>query len=229
MGVSDTGTQRVIEQIKRALDLGADYVVALPSYFYFVKAQETIQRFYETIAEATNARIVIYNNPVRTKIDISFETFANLSRDSRIAGIKNCGADSKLHRQLIQQLQEENFAVLDGFEQDFLRSASLKGSGFVTGCGSLAPHVVNQIYRGGQENNQELMEKGQRELDQLQSFCGKSWRHAIKYGLSLLGICQEHVTEPSVSISEETRKKVREVLEELQIGGRNGRNGYEKP
>ncbi len=86
VGVSDTGMQRVIEQTKRAFDLGADYVVAFPSCFYPISNQETIQRFYRTIAEATDARIIIYNNPVFTKIYISSKTFVSLSRDSRIAG-----------------------------------------------------------------------------------------------------------------------------------------------
>ncbi|MCG2660495.1 MAG: dihydrodipicolinate synthase family protein, partial [Kiritimatiellae bacterium] len=205
VGVSDTGTQRVIEQAKRALDLGAEYIVALPSYFYPVFVPETIQRFYETVVEATNAEIVIYNNPIYAKTEIAFETFAKLSRDIRVVGVKNCGSDPALHRKLVQCLQGENFAVFDGFEPDFLRSASLKGSGLVTGCGCLAPHIPCQIYQGGQENNQELMEKGQHGIDRLLSFCGESWRQAVKYGLSLLGICQEHTLEPFVPISEETR------------------------
>lgn len=49
------------------------------------------------------------------------------------------------------------------------------------------------------------------------SFCGDSWIRAIKYGLKVLGLCEDCVCQPSPSLGNAVKRKVKSVLEELRI------------
>jgi 4-hydroxy-tetrahydrodipicolinate synthase len=214
-GVSDTGTKRVIKNALKAKEIGADAVVALLPFFYFLN-QRAILDFYMDVAEASLLPVVIYHNPTMTKIRIEFDTIAKLSEHNNIIGIKDSSCDYELFIKLLD-LKSDKFFVLQGDERR-LKEALLAGAdGLVTGVGNVAIEIFVRLYKSAKENKVKEVEELQNKVNKLLSFCRDSWIQAIKYGLKLRGICEEYTCRPFCPVDEDTRSSVKTILEELRI------------
>ena len=62
-GVGTTHPDHSIELARKAKKLGCDGVVVAPPYFYPL-SQEMIEKYFETIADAVDIPIIIYNIPL---------------------------------------------------------------------------------------------------------------------------------------------------------------------
>ena len=216
-GASDTGTKRVIKNVLMIKELGADASVVLPPYFYFLPDQKEIFKFYADIAEKTEFPIVIYHNPVMTKVRVEFETIFRLSKIENIIGIKDSSGDYPLVERLIKEVKRDNFFVFQGDERRLAIACAGGADGLVTGVGSLAPRVFVELYRAALKGDIKEANIGQEKVLKLLSFCGDSWIRAIKYGLKLLGLCEDYVCQPSTSFDDITKEKVRFTLEGLGL------------
>lgn len=214
-GVSDTGTKRVINNILKASEIGADAVVSVPPFFYFLN-QKGIFSFYTEIAERSPLPVVIYHNPIMTKIKLEFDTVIELSKHQNIIGIKDSSCDYEFFSKLLS-LKSDKFFVLQGDERK-LKEALLSGAdGLVTGVGNVAIKIFIELYRAAKECKTEEVEDLQNKVNKLLEFCRDSWIQAIKYGLKLQGICDDYTCRPFCPADEETREKVESTLRELEI------------
>ncbi|MGC8972148.1 MAG: dihydrodipicolinate synthase family protein [bacterium] len=214
-GVSDTGTKRIIHNILKANEIGANAVVSLPPFFYFLN-QKTILDFYTEIAERSPLPLIIYHNPIMTKIRLEFNTILELSKHPNIIGIKDSSCDYNLFSKILS-LKSDKFFVLQGDERR-LKEALLAGAdGLVTGVGNVAIKIFIEIYKVAKENNTREVEELQNKINKLLEFCKDSWIQAIKYGLKLQGICEDYVCKPFCPADEETEKTVELILRELRI------------
>lgn len=216
-GASDTGTKRVIKNVLMVKELGADAAVVLPPYFYFLPDQKEIFKFYADVAEKTKFPIVIYHNPVMTKVRIEFETIFKLSKIENIIGIKDSSGDYPLVEKLIKEIKGDSFFVFQGDERHLASAIVAGADGLVTGVGSLAPRIFVELYQAASRGDIKEANLGQEKVLKLLSFCGDSWIRAIKYGLKLLGLCEDYVCQPSTSLDDITKEKVKSVLKELRL------------
>lgn len=214
-GVSDTGTKRVINNTLKAKEIGADAVVLLPPFFYLLN-QKALSDFYIGIAERSPLPVVIYNNPIMTKIGLELNTILELSKHPNIIGIKDSSCNYDFFLQLLS-LRSSKFLVLQGDERR-LKEALLAGAdGLVTGVGNVAIKIFTDLYQAAKEGKNREVDELQNKVNRLLKFCKDSWIQAIKYGLKLQGICEEYVCKPFCPIDEETRKTVESILRELKI------------
>ncbi|MBC7319858.1 dihydrodipicolinate synthase family protein [bacterium] len=214
-GVSDTGTRKVIKNITEAKSAGVDTVVALPPFFYFLNQRAVID-FYLDISEASPLPVIIYHNPIMTKIKLEFDTIAELADHPNIIGIKDSSCDYKLFSKLLS-LRNDKFSVFQGDERR-LKEALLEGAdGLVTGVGNLAIWIFVDLYKSAKEGNVKGVEELQNKVNKLLEFCKDSWIQAIKYGLKLQGICEEYVCRPFCPVDRDIKEKVMDTLKELNI------------
>jgi len=217
VGVSDTGTKRVIVNAKRAQELGADAVVVLPPYFYHLNDQNSVYSFYVDVAEAVDVPVIVYSNSWITKVAISLETFAKLSKHDRIVGVKYSELEFDPFHKLLREVRSEKFSVFYGNERRFGQACLAGVDGLVGGVTCLIPDVIKEIQQAGSRGDEPRAMAGQRKIDRLMDFIADSWIHAVKYALKLLGICDEHVCKPYVPMDAKTRTTVETVLKELEL------------
>lgn len=214
-GVSDTGTKRVINNTLKAKEIGADAVVLLPPFFYLLN-QKALSDFYIEIAERSPLPVIIYNNPIMTKVGLEFNTILELSKHPNIIGIKDSSCNYDFFLQLLN-LRSSKFFVLQGDERR-LKEALLAGAdGLVTGVGNVAIKIFIDLYQAAKEGKDRELEELQNKVNRLLEFCKDSWIQAIKYGLKLQGICEEYACKPFCPIDGETRRKVETTLKEFGI------------
>lgn len=217
VGVSDTGTKRVIANAKRAQGLGADAIVVLPPYFYHLNDQNSVYSFYVEVADAVDVPVIVYSNSWSTKVTISLETFAKLSKHDRILGVKYSEPEFESFLKLVREVRSEKFSVFYGNERRFDQACLAGVDGLVGGVTCLIPDVIKEIQEAGLKGDETRAMAGQSKINRLMGFIEDSWIHAVKYALKLLGICDEYVCKPYVPMDPKTRTTVEIVLKELKL------------
>jgi 4-hydroxy-tetrahydrodipicolinate synthase len=85
--VSETRTANAIRFVEQARELGVDGFMVMPSVLYAADAREAKDNL-RTIAAAAKLPIMVYNNPVTYKVDLTPEDFQELADCEQIVAIK---------------------------------------------------------------------------------------------------------------------------------------------
>ncbi|WP_228896070.1 dihydrodipicolinate synthase family protein [Pseudoduganella aquatica] len=85
--VSETRTTNAIRYVEQARELGVDGFMVMPSVLYAADAREAKDNL-RTIATAAKLPIMVYNNPVTYKVDLTPEDFQELADCEHIVAIK---------------------------------------------------------------------------------------------------------------------------------------------
>ena len=93
-GVAEYTTDLAIEFTKIAERSGCTGLMALPCMVYQQDSREAMIHF-RTLAGATDLPIMIYNNPVSYKVDLSPEEFAQLADCKNVVAVKESSHDSR--------------------------------------------------------------------------------------------------------------------------------------
>lgn len=115
----------------------AGYLVSTPAYVR--PSQEGLLRHFETIADATDRPIVLYNVPARTGVDLSLATARTLAQRPQFAAIKEAGGSLQRMEELARH---PPLSLLCG--DDALLFAALCGGG--AGAISASAHIRVDLY-----------------------------------------------------------------------------------
>lgn len=92
LNIAEGSTREAIQQAGYANIWGASGLMLLPPMRYKSDHRETVE-WFRTIAEATDLPIMIYNNPVDYKNEVSLDMFAELITCSNIQAVKESTRD----------------------------------------------------------------------------------------------------------------------------------------
>src|SRR5215210_1055426 len=98
-GVGTYDTAHSVHLAKQAHEVGVDGLLVVTPY-YNLPPQRAIVRHFETIADATDAPIVVYNIPSRVVRNIEPETVEQLAEISTVCAVKQANADLEQARQI---------------------------------------------------------------------------------------------------------------------------------
>lgn len=142
-GTGGNDTRKAAETAKTAAALGADALLCVTPY-YNRCTQGGLLAHYETIAEATELPMILYNVPSRTNVHIAPETCAALSQLPTVAGIKE--ADSDVGRVLkLHALCGEDFPVYCGCDDRILPFMACGALGAISVLSNLRPGPVKEL------------------------------------------------------------------------------------
>jgi 4-hydroxy-tetrahydrodipicolinate synthase len=145
VGANEQTTNRVIEEAKRVIDLGADAIVVTSMYYAIGNAEET-ETHFRSIHAAVDTPIFAYDVPVRTHFKLPTDLLVRLGRDGVIAGVKDSSGDDVAFRQLLLAARGiENFDIFTGHEV-VVDGALLGGAqGVVPGLGNVDPRGYRNL------------------------------------------------------------------------------------
>ena len=92
VGASAETTEKTIEYVAQAKELGAAGALVLPPWYYTPDPNEIVHH-YTRVSKAVDLPIMIYNNPFTSKVDIEPETVARLAKLPTIDCIKESSGD----------------------------------------------------------------------------------------------------------------------------------------
>ena len=140
-GTAAAGTEQTIELSKAAQSAGADGVqVVLP--YYHVPSEDGLVRHYLKLADALEIGVMIYNNPVVSKLWMAPHLMARCAEHPHIIADKENTSDVTLYKAMRDAIDPLKMSVLCGLgDVQFAYTAALGCPGFVTWTANLAPEL----------------------------------------------------------------------------------------
>lgn len=150
-GVAEYTTALASRFARDAQKIGVDGLMVLPAMVYNSDARETIQHF-RTVANATPLPILVYNNPVSYKVDITPEMFVELSNEPNLVAIKE-SSDNVRRITDLKNACGSRYTLMCGVDDLVLESVMLGAQGWVSGLVNAFPRENRVLW--------DLMMKGE--------------------------------------------------------------------
>ncbi|BDA65131.1 dihydrodipicolinate synthase family protein [Actinomyces capricornis] len=154
-GAIDTTSQRVIAQARRAVDLGAQAVVATCPFYAKNDTQEIAEHF-RAVAGAVDAPLFAYDVPVRLGgVKLERDMLVELGGQGVLAGVKDSSGDDVGFRRLVaaNEAAGHPLALLTGHECVVDGMLLLGADGVVPGYGNVDPHRYALLWQASQEGD----------------------------------------------------------------------------
>jgi 4-hydroxy-tetrahydrodipicolinate synthase len=116
-GIGGNATHKVIRTIRRVERYGFPGIVSVCPY-YNRPGQDGLQAHFTAISQATDRRILIYNIPYRTSVNLGNETVMRLAELENIVGIKDSAGNITQSLELLAN-KPVGFSVLTGEDHLF--------------------------------------------------------------------------------------------------------------
>lgn len=146
-GTGCVSTRDTIRMSRKAKELGAD-VLSIITPSFAAASQEELIRHYETVANAVDMPILLYNIPARTGNALAPATVQKLSQVANIVGAKDSSGNFDNILQYIEKTRggDKPFTVLSGNDSLILWTLLAGGNGAIAGCANVFPHTMVSIY-----------------------------------------------------------------------------------
>lgn len=143
-GTGSNNTMEAIEYSKHAADAGADMTLVITPY-YNKPTQAGLLKHFETIADAVDIPMVLYNVPSRTSVDMAVSTIAKLAQHPNIVGIKEATGNMGKASEIIKATMDENFTVLSGDDISALPLMSIGATGVISVIANIFPDKMSEM------------------------------------------------------------------------------------
>ena len=145
LNIAEGSTREALQQAAYAKAWGAQGLMILPPMRYKSDHRETVT-YFSTIANATDLPIMIYNNPVDYKIDVTPDMFEELTACANIQAIKESTRDVTNVTRLINRFGDR-YKILCGVDTLAMEELLLGADGWVAGLVCAFPRETVAIYR----------------------------------------------------------------------------------
>jgi 4-hydroxy-tetrahydrodipicolinate synthase len=135
--VAEYTTRLACKFARDAEQAGVDGLMVLPCMVYNSDPRETVAH-YRAVAAASGLPIMIYNNPVSYKVDISPETFAELADEPKFVAIKESSENVRRITDL-KNVCGDRYLLFCGVDDLVLESIVLGATGWVSGLVNAFP------------------------------------------------------------------------------------------
>jgi 4-hydroxy-tetrahydrodipicolinate synthase len=144
-GVSELTLDATCELARRAQDFGASAVMAMPRS-YFPLSEAEVLNYFETLLDAVELPIGIYNNPSATGIDIGAELYERIVKLDPARIVVSKDGSGALFRTSDVLARCKDFSLLQGYAQLMLAALLYGAPGTDFAMASLLPRHFLAIY-----------------------------------------------------------------------------------
>lgn len=152
-GIAEYTTQLAVATSKRMGAAGAAGLMVLPAMVYQQDSREAITHF-RGVARAVDLPIMIYNNHVAYKVDLSPEDFAELADERTIVAVKESSHDSRRMTDMVNVLGDR-YKLFCGVDDLALENILFGAIGWVSGLVNSFPREGVALYRAASEGRLE--------------------------------------------------------------------------
>ena len=144
LNIAEQSTQDAITAAKSAQAQGAHGLMLLPPMRYKATDRETVA-YFDEIAKATTLPIMIYNNPVDYKIEVTLDMFDALKGNPNINAVKESTRDITNVTRMRNRFNDR-FAILCGVDTLAVEALMMGADGWVAGLVDAFPQETCAIY-----------------------------------------------------------------------------------
>lgn len=227
VGTVDFTAHRIIEQARRAADLGAEGVV-VTAPLYALNDTGEIRRHFELIATAVPVPVLAYDVPVRVGVKLSPDLLLDLAAEGWIKAVKDSSGDDVSFRRLVARNEElgHPLDLLTGHEIMCDGMALLGADGAVPGLANVDPAGYVRLWQAAQACDWQAARAEQQRLERLFRIvtvpAGRSGDSggigAFKSAMALLGIiASPAMPEPLRGLDAAETRAVGQILAEVGL------------
>ena len=213
MTIAEQTTATAIEVARESQEAGANGLMVLPPMRYKSTDLETVT-YFKDIASQTDLPIMIYNNPVDYKIEVTVKMFQELMEMKNIGAVKESTRDiiniGRLRNQFGNDLK-----ILTGVDPLALESLLAGADGWVAGLVCAFPRETVAIYELAKAGRaQEALEIYRWFLPLLELDISPQLVQNIKLAEVATGIGTEYVRKPRLPLQGNERQRVLKVIDD---------------
>ncbi len=211
LNIAEGSTKDAVEQAKMAESWGADGIMLLPPMRYKADDRETVV-FFKTVAQSTSLPIMIYNNPVDYKINVSLDMFEELSACKNINAIKESTREVMNITKLKNRFGNR-FAILCGVDPLTVEELALGADGLVAGLVDAFPKETVVLYNLVKSGKMDEAIKIYRWfMPLLELDIHPKLVQYIKLAATEMGIGSEYVRAPRLPLVGEERTAILKII-----------------
>ena len=213
-GTGSNSTTEAISLTEHAEKAGADGALIVTPY-YNKPTQEGLYQHYKAINDKCGIPIIIYNIPGRSVIDMSVDTMARLFELKNIVGVKDATGDLSRVDETFKKIGNEFIQLTgeDGLAYEYNKRG---GVGCISVTANIAPKMCSDMQKFSKSEDIDE-KKTAEEIDKIlqpvhKSLFIESNPSPVKYAAKLIGLCDDKVRLPLVTVLESTKIEVKKAL-----------------
>ena len=212
MNIAEGSLREAIEQCQAAETWGARGLMLLPPMRYKSDHRETVT-FFRAVASATSLPIMIYNNPVDYKIEVTLDMFDELAGSANIQAVKESTRDITNVTRMINRFSDR-FSILCGVDTIAMEELLMGAQGWIGGLVDAFPRETVALYRLVKAEKIEDAKKLHRWfLPLLELDLHPKLVQYIKLAAAMTGIGSERVRAPRLKLEGEERNRIQQLIQ----------------
>lgn len=211
LNIAEASTSIACEWARKAEKLGVQGLMLLPPMRYNADHREVVA-FFKAIAKSTSLPIMIYNNPVDYKIEVTLEMFDELVALENIQAVKESTRDISNITRMINRYGDR-IKILCGVDTLAMECLLMGAHGWVAGLVCAFPRETVVIYELIKQGRiAEALEIYRWFLPLLELDIHPKLVQYIKLAEEAVGIGSEHVRAPRLALIGKEREDVLAVI-----------------
>lgn len=211
MNIAEGSTREAVKLANEAEKCGAKGLMMLPPMRYKSDHRETVQ-YFKDVANSTSLPIMVYNNPVDYKIEVTLDMFADLVENKNIQAVKESTRDVSNVTRMINRFGDR-FKILCGVDTIAMEELMLGAQGWVAGLVCAFPKETVAVFKLTKANKiAEALEIYRWFLPLLELDIHPKLVQYIKLAEQEAGIGSEHVRKPRLALAGEERERILKII-----------------
>ncbi len=212
MTIAEQATRAAVKLAEAAEANGASGLMVLPPMRYRSDDNETVE-YFKTIAGNSSLPVMVYNNPVDYKIEVTLEMFEQLAKHDSIQYVKESTRDVTNITRMRNRFGDR-YRLFCGVDTLVMEELMLGADGIVGGLVDAFPEETVAIYnlvKAGRYN--EALEIYRWFLPLLELDILPKLVQYIKLAATQTGLCSEYVRAPRLMIRGKERETVLGIIQ----------------
>ncbi|NNK87813.1 MAG: dihydrodipicolinate synthase family protein [Flavobacteriaceae bacterium] len=212
INIAEQSTKAAINSALKAEDDGANGLMMLPPMRYKAGDRETVV-YFKSVAKRTSLPIMVYNNPVDYKIEVTLEMFDDLLECENIQAVKESTRDiTNVTR--IKNRFSDRLKIMCGVDTIALESLLMGADGWIAGLVDAFPEETVAIYELQRVGKiKEAVEIYRWFMPLLELDIDPKLVQNIKLAEVATGLGTELVRPPRLPLIGEERKRVMAIIQ----------------
>ena len=213
LNIAEGATNEAIRQASLGKSWGVKGLMLLPPMRYKTDERETLT-FFKSVARSTDLPIMIYNNPVDYKTDVTLDIFEQLQECDNVQAVKESTRDISNVTRMATRFGDR-FKILCGVDTLAMEELVMGADGWVGGLVTAFPRETVAVYR--------LIKAGMLDeartiyrwfLPLLELDIHPKLVQYIKLAEAQVGLGSEYVRAPRLTLIGEERERILAIIKE---------------
>lgn len=215
-GTGSNDTAYAVDLTRYACEVGADAMLVVTPY-YNKATQRGLICMYETIADASDKPLILYNVPSRTGVNIEPQTYRALAEHPNIAAIKEANGNiSKILE--TRALVGEMLDIYSGNDDQIVPILSVGGAGVISVLSNLMPRQTAELCRRYFEGDvQGSLQMQCDYLPLIQALFCEVNPIPVKAAMAAMGFCEDFLRLPLTPMEDAHRTVLLERMRALGL------------